>query len=146
MDNLDSLHTLNEGQRKQIISVLQIIHKNQEAFKTGILAQHLQLPPSTTTELIQKIADLGLVQYEKYYPVRLTTKGRSIAEQLVQAHRILEVFFVNQLQLDLTSACEQATKIEVVADPMLIIRLCSWLNHPKECPHGLPIDDPCRHL
>ena len=112
--------------------------------KTGAIAQQIDKPASTTTELIQEMAKLDLVVYEKYYPVKLAKKGQDIADQIKRSHQILEVFFVNQLQLDLDFACEQAIKLEAIVDPLLIIQLCSWLNHPNECPHGHPISDPCR--
>lgn len=59
------------------------------------LADKLNVRPSSTTKVIQKLKDLGLVDYQKYGIIRLTEEGNSVGEFLLRRHRIIEDFLSN---------------------------------------------------
>jgi Mn-dependent DtxR family transcriptional regulator len=59
------------------------------------LAMKLNVRPSSTSKVIQKLRVLGLVDYEKYGIIRLTDKGKSLGNYLLKRHKIIEEFLVN---------------------------------------------------
>lgn len=59
------------------------------------LADRLNVRPSSTTKVIQKLRDLGLVDYQKYGIIRLTDEGISVGGFLLMRHRIIEDFLRN---------------------------------------------------
>jgi DtxR family Mn-dependent transcriptional regulator len=74
---------------------LEMIYRNslKEGFiRTNKLAQYLHVKASSATRMIQKLAQLRLIQYEKYGIIKLTEKGREIGEFLLKRHTIVETF------------------------------------------------------
>lgn len=66
----------------------------------GAVARALDRSPSATTEMLQRLADDGLVRYEPYEGVELTEQGRERATKLYDTYRTLSAFFEDVLDLD----------------------------------------------
>ena len=59
------------------------------------LADMLNVRPSSTTKVVQKLCELGLVDYQRYGIIQLTEDGKSIGEFLLERHEIIEEFLRN---------------------------------------------------
>ncbi|MGC2197768.1 MAG: ATP-binding cassette domain-containing protein [Terriglobales bacterium] len=77
--------------------------------------------------------------------VTLTPRGRNRAGSIIRRHRLAERLFTDSLALDSESEIEQqACKFEHILSPGATDKICSFLNHPRTCPHGAPIPPgPC---
>lgn len=53
------------------------------------IAAALEIAPASVTTMIQRLDAEGLVVYEKYRGVVLTSKGQDIAEEVVKRHEVL---------------------------------------------------------
>jgi len=73
--------------------------------------------------------------------VKLTTKGRSHALQLVRRHRLWETFLVQRLGFGWDEVHEVAEQLEHVGDDKLTDKLDDYLVNPGFDPHGDPIPD-----
>jgi Mn-dependent DtxR family transcriptional regulator len=72
--------------------------------------------------------------------VSLTDRGRQRAGDIIRRHRLAERLFTDSLALDSESEIEQqACKFEHILSPEATDKICTFLNHPKTCPHGAPI-------
>jgi DtxR family Mn-dependent transcriptional regulator len=79
--------------------------------------------------------------------VVLTPEGHELAESLVRRHRLAESLFSSVLDVRDDHAVEGAAcAMEHVLSPSVTESVCSFLGHPKFCPHGKPIPagDCCR--
>ena len=94
----------------------------------------------SATTMIKKLAELGLVEHAPYQGIRLTPFGEKVAKQLTRAHRILERFLVDHLELPWNDVHELACKLEHYISEDIIDRIDEKLGHPTTCPHGNPID------
>ncbi len=56
------------------------------------IAEQLHLQPSSVTKMVQKLAEAGYINYERYRIVVLTDAGRVLGEQLQARHRMLAEF------------------------------------------------------
>lgn len=56
------------------------------------LAEQLNVQAPSATKNVQKLAELGLLDYEKYGIIRLTDKGYEIGRSLLERHNIIETF------------------------------------------------------
>lgn len=56
------------------------------------LADKLNVQPSSTTKVVQKLKKLGMIDYEKYGIIKLTEEGKEIGQFLYKRHEILESF------------------------------------------------------
>lgn len=59
------------------------------------LSESLNIRPSSATKMVQKLSELGFVNYEKYGIVKLTKKGEDIGGFLLKRHSIIESFLKN---------------------------------------------------
>ena len=77
--------------------------------------------------------------------VTLTDQGGELAGRQVRRHRLAEVLFTTVLEVRDESAVDRtACVMEHVLGAGLADAICSFLGHPKACPHGKPIPaGPC---
>ena len=112
------------------------------------------LGEETPSRLLARMADLRLVELngEKNgdaWPrhageVRLTEPGSLRARDVVRRHRLAERLFTDTFAIEDAEAHLQACRFEHIITPELDQRICSFLGHPKTCPHGNPIPPgPC---
>ena len=85
-----------------------------------------------------RMADLKLVEMQTS-EVRLTDVGKRRARDVVRRHRLAERLFKDTFSIDDSEAHTQACKFEHIISPELDQRICTFLGHPKTCPHGNPI-------
>jgi putative ABC transport system ATP-binding protein len=74
-----------------------------------------------------------------------TEKGRRRAEDIIRRHRLAERLFTQTFQVENEKEiAEQACKFEHILSPEATDRICTFLGHPRTCPHGSPIPaGPC---
>ena len=122
---------------------LKVIHKlafsNSKNVSTTLIAKELQTKASSVTDMLKKLADKKLVNYEKYKGVSLTQKGELIAVNVVRKHRLWEVFLVDTLNFNWDEVHDVAEQLEHIKSDQLIDRLDTFLNYPTIDPHGDPI-------
>ena len=69
-----------------------------------------------------------------------TEKGRKRAEDVIRRHRLAERLFTETFHVhDEKEVAEQACKFEHILSPEATDSICSFLGHPRTCPHGSPI-------
>ncbi|KJS16663.1 MAG: Fur family transcriptional regulator [Peptococcaceae bacterium BRH_c4b] len=56
------------------------------------LATALNVQPPSATKMVQKLADVGVVNYEKYGMILLNKKGEEMGRALLKRHQIIEDF------------------------------------------------------
>jgi putative ABC transport system ATP-binding protein len=72
--------------------------------------------------------------------VELTARGRERAGSIIRRHRLAERLFTDSLAMDSESEIEQqACKFEHILSPEATDKICTFLGHPRTCPHGAPI-------
>lgn len=107
---------------------------------TGDLATYMMVSAGSATTMIKKMAELGLVQHEPYQGIVLTDFGNKVAKQLLRAHRILEVFLVDNVGVPWNDVHELACKLEHYISEDIIQLIEAKMEFPKTCPHGNPVD------
>jgi DtxR family Mn-dependent transcriptional regulator len=98
----------------------------------------------TVTSMVQKLADRGLVEREKYKGVELTTEGETVALEVLRHHRLLEAYLTEHLDYSWTNVHEEADALEHHISEEFEQRVAEALGDPKVDPHGDPI--PCADL
>ena len=72
--------------------------------------------------------------------VELTERGRKRAADIIRRHRLAERLFTDSLAMDSETEIEQqACKFEHILSPEATDKICTFLGHPRTCPHGAPI-------
>jgi DtxR family transcriptional regulator, Mn-dependent transcriptional regulator len=108
----------------------------QHNVTTNSIAQLMGIKPSAVTDMLRKMSDKQLINYEKYQGVTLTEKGKKAALLVIRKHRLWEVFLVKTLEFKWDEVHEVAEQLEHVNSDQLIERLDKFLNYPNIDPHG----------
>ena len=91
-------------------------------------------PPRT----FERMAEVGLLTIEAG-ELQLTGKGEQRARDIVRRHRLAERLFMDSFGIGDREAENQACKFEHILSPEITEKICTFLGHPKSCPHGNPI-------
>ena len=108
---------------------------------TNELAERLHTKPASVTDMLKKLKAKNLLDYEKYYGVKLTQDGRKLALAVIRRHRLWEYFLVNHLQFGWDEVHEIAEQLEHVQSISLTDKLDAFMDFPRFDPHGDPIPD-----
>jgi DtxR family Mn-dependent transcriptional regulator len=105
----------------------------------GQIASAVGVVPGTATSMVKALADSGLVRYEPYMGVRLTTAGLRLAGRVLRRHRLIELFLVKVLGMDWAEVHIEAERLEHAVSDRIIDRIDAMLGRPLVDPHGDPI-------
>jgi putative ABC transport system ATP-binding protein len=156
----------DEEQFDEVLEELWVLAEHGEIAELEHLEVHGALPVSIAVE---KLTELGLVSTQPHPPqahdhkpftnpchdalkpaasslgdgsmvVEFTPRGRQRAADVIRRHRLAERLFTDSLALDSETEIEQqACKFEHILSPGATDKICSFLGHPRTCPHGAPI-------
>jgi DtxR family Mn-dependent transcriptional regulator len=110
------------------------LSRNSGATSTTEIAHTLKVAPASVTEMLQKLAKKGYVEYSPYHGTRLSSNGLRIAERITRKHRLLERFLHDLLKLDDAKVHDQACEMEHSLSDDAEESLCRLLRHPDRCP------------
>jgi DtxR family Mn-dependent transcriptional regulator len=105
----------------------------------GQLASALGVTPGTATTMVKTLSESGLVEYEPYAGVALTSAGEKLAALVLRRHRLIELFLVRFMGYAWDEVHEEAEQLEHVVSDRLIERIDEMLDRPETDPHGDPI-------
>jgi putative ABC transport system ATP-binding protein len=105
---------------------------------TGPAGQLPIVSEEPAARVLSRMSDQQLVQFQDG-EVQLTSAGSRRARGVVRRHRLAERLFKDTFSIDDSEAQTQACKFEHIISPELDQRICTFLGHPKTCPHGNPI-------
>jgi putative ABC transport system ATP-binding protein len=161
----------DEEQFDEVLEELWVLAENGEPAELGRVEVEGTLPMPLALERMQV---MGLVELAEHTPqphthkrvlnrchvafrapteslehgeqmIYFTEKGRRRAEDIIRRHRLAERLFTQTFQVeDEKEVAEQACKFEHILSPEATDRICTFLGHPRTCPHGSPIPaGPC---
>ena len=161
----------DEEQFDEVLEELWVMSEHGQPAEMEHLEVHGALPVSIAVE---KMTEMGLVNAAPHPPevhdhkpfvnpchdalkptgvstgdgsmvIELTSRGRQRAADIIRRHRLAERLFTDSLAMDSESEIEQqACKFEHILSHEATDKICSFLGHPRTCPHGAPIPPgPC---
>jgi DtxR family Mn-dependent transcriptional regulator len=101
------------------------------------LAERLRVSNASISSIMPRLERLGLVTYERYAPLRLTSLGRRMARAIVRREDVLVAFFGEILGIPPARAREEACRMEHAISPASLRRLEAFLMFLRKRPHLL---------
>jgi DtxR family Mn-dependent transcriptional regulator len=125
------------------LKALLILTQENEDEKAGTnsLAANLGVKPATVNDMLKKLKEKNLINYEKYQKITLTNEGKKSAIKVIRKHRLWETFLYEKLDFTWDEVHEVAEQLEHVHSEKLLEQLDKFLGFPKFDPHGDPIPD-----
>ena len=161
----------DEEQFDEVLEELWALEEHGEIAEVGRMEVHGALPVSIA---VDRMTEMGLVITRPHPPqphnhrpfvnpchealkpdgvstgdgsliVEFTFAGRRRAADVIRRHRLAERLFTDSLAMDSETEIEQqACKFEHILSPGATDKICTFLGHPRTCPHGAPIPPgPC---
>lgn len=132
---------ISQAEENYLKAIFKLSEKEAKAVSTNAIASELQMTAASVTDMLKRLAEKRLIDYEKYRGVELSTEGDRLATSLIRKHRLWEVFLVDKLGFAWDEVHDLAEQLEHVQGNDLIDRLDTFLGHPQFDPHGDPIPD-----
>jgi DtxR family Mn-dependent transcriptional regulator len=98
----------------------------------------LDVKMPSVTAAMKKLSEEGLVEHEKYGYVRLTRKGKPIANEVLHRHVTLQHFLEDIIGMDAETAQTDACRIEHAISAATLERLSKFVEFVSLCPSGQP--------
>jgi len=118
-----------------------IYHLTQDGEKVSptAIAKVLDNNPASVIDMLKKLTEKKLINYDKIKGAKLTAIGVKAAMDIVRRHRLWEVFLLEKLGYEWGEVHNLAEQLEHVGDSELADRLDKFLGRPDYDPHGDPI-------
>jgi DtxR family Mn-dependent transcriptional regulator len=111
----------------------------EERVRTGLLAKSLKISPASATEMVQRLASKGFLDYVPYKGSKLTPKGLEHGKMMKRRHRLAEVL-LEHLPFE-GNHHETACRLEHAIDDDLDVALSVYLGNPTLDPSGRDIPE-----
>ena len=121
------------------LKAIYAIGKGTGAAATNEIAQRLALAPASVSGMVRRLADQGLLAYERYHGVKLTESGRRAALRTLRRHRVIEAYLSQALGYPWDRVHNEAERLEHAASDELVDRMAATIGEPEFDPHGAPI-------
>jgi DtxR family Mn-dependent transcriptional regulator len=113
------------------------------------LSGRLGVANASISSIMPKLGRLGLIDYERYGPIRLTPRGRRMAREVIRREEVLVKFFRDVLGIPELNARQEACRLEHEISQHSLERLQAFMTFLKgrpwtlkEWPYGLA-DNAC---
>src|SRR3954454_14557620 len=116
------------------LKAIYALGKGTGAAATNEIAQRLDLAPASVSGMVRRLADQGLLAYERYHGVRLTDGGRRAALRTIRRHRVIEAYLVKALGYPWDQVHPEAERLEHAASDELIDRMAAAIGEPLTDP------------
>ena len=120
-------------------AIRRLQEKNAGLASTTETARYLHLSKSTVSERLKELMRDGLVVPDKYSSIKLTSRGRKLAQSITFKHRIVEVFLYSKLGIPRSKVHAEAHRLEHGVSDAVAKKLRHFLGNPKYDPHGMKI-------
>lgn len=112
---------------------------NEGIVATSSVAKELNVSSAAITEMASKLSQEGYVDYKKYKGIKILSKGKKLATNIIRKHRLWELFLIDTLELNWEEVHNEAEKLEHSTSDYLIDKIDEYLKFPDSDPHGSPI-------
>ncbi|MBW4891041.1 metal-dependent transcriptional regulator [Mucilaginibacter sp. HMF5004] len=131
------MNTLSE--ENYLKAIFRLSQKSDEKITPTAIAEALGNNAASVVDMIRKMTDKELIEYDKKKGVRLTQQGLKDSILIVRKHRLWEVFLLEKLGFHWDEIHDIAEELEHVSNASLADRLDKFLGFPEYDPHGDPI-------
>src|SRR5437763_5613342 len=139
MAKLQVVETVSSAVEDYAKAIYALESRGEGAVSTTALAERLSVTAASASSMVKKLAEMGLVEHERYRGVRLTPQGVKVALEVLRHHRLLEVYLAEELGVPWDRVHDEAEILEHVLSEDLEALIAAKLGHPTPDPHGDPI-------
>jgi DtxR family Mn-dependent transcriptional regulator len=104
------MSNLNESYEDYLKAIYFISKKNKGGWCSNReISNYLNVKPSSVTGMLHKLKENGLIAWTPRKSLRLTEKGKNIAQDKIDCYNVLKNFFSNVLKIEDRSLVEEVS-------------------------------------
>lgn len=115
------------------------LQEEGEPVSTSDIARSMDVSSASVTNMVKRLAQLGLLEHESYRGVKLTMTGEKVALEIIRHHRLLELYLREVMGYSWDKIHEEAEHLEHHISEEFEEKLDELLGYPTHDPHGDPI-------
>jgi len=119
-------------------AIWEIIQEEQVPISAR-LAEELGVTPPAVTAALKRMTRDDFLRVARDGRIRLTRKGRGVAEHLALRHQLAEKLLTEVIGLDWSKAHDEAERLEHGISPEVEALLLARFGADSTCPHGVPL-------
>ncbi|MGD0794210.1 MAG: metal-dependent transcriptional regulator [Dehalococcoidales bacterium] len=128
---------------EEYLEALYTLTQDGKPASTSAISKRLNITPASVTEMVQKMAENGYVNYSPYQGATLTPQGYKLAEKMTRKHRLLERFLHDVLKTGNDKVHHEACEMEHALSDETARAMCQTLQAPDKCPDDGQLIPPC---
>lgn len=142
--NSNHFYTFNEYMKKDnnlitasmedYLEMIYRLSRNTGFTRVNELSSALNVQPPSATKMVQKLSDLGLINYQRYGVIILEKHGEDLGEALLKRHELIESL-LSLLGVPSEELLEETEKIEHTISQATLEHIEKYINfmniHPE---------------
>jgi DtxR family Mn-dependent transcriptional regulator len=130
---MDNKNTLSESLEDYLETILKL-ETTKTVARSKDIAEELNIKRGSVTGMLKKLAANEFINYEPYGYVTLTAKGKKIARQIADRHKVLKDFLIRVLNLNDVVADDTACRMEHAMSQNTFKRFSQFIKFIDTCP------------
>lgn len=115
------------------------LETEEKGASTTRIAEALDVSSASATNMVKRLSEMGLVNYQSYKGASLSESGRKIALEIIRHHRLLELYLLEVMGYSWDEVHDEAEKLEHHISEQFEDKIAELLDNPTHDPHGDPI-------
>lgn len=110
-----------------------LLSRDGSTAKTGAIADRLAISSPSVTEMLERLQQDNLLEYEKHRGARLTAHGEERARSLLRKHCLIERFLIEWLDVE-EGFHDEACRMEHAMSDAIATRFSALIDQESDCP------------
>ena len=104
--------SLSESNENYLETILEIESQPGMPVRSGDIATHRQISRASVSKAMHLLGESGMVNFDRYGQVSLTSEGRRIAAEILERHQMIKRFLIQVLGVEESVAESEACRME----------------------------------
>lgn len=115
------------------------LQRHSESVSTSDIARAMSVSSASVTNMVKRLAHMGLLEHESYRGVTVTPTGEKVALEIIRHHRLLELYLKEVMGYPWDKIHDEAEHLEHHISEEFEEKIDQMLGYPTHDPHGDPI-------
>ena len=113
---------------EEYLKTMYVLKKQNGNVRVTDIANKMNCTKPSVNKALYNLKDKGLVNYESYGTIELTTEGEQLAKKILEAYDIVYLFLKEVLGLGVEEAEKEAEKMKFTLEDETINKLAKYIH------------------
>lgn len=114
---------------EEYLKTMYILKKQSGNIRVTDIANKMNCTKPSVNKAIYNLKDEGMLNYESYGTIELTSEGENLAKKILEAYDIVYLFLKDVLNIDEAEAEQEAERIKSVINDNTINKLAKYVHN-----------------